>query len=105
MVRHALSLAQYDVQEAENGLHALRILDADLPDLIILDLGLPLISGHMVRVEIAAHAHTRDIPVIVITGSVGDHAQLQVAHVLQKPFDVDRLMETVSGCIRSGLSA
>jgi two-component system KDP operon response regulator KdpE len=100
MVRHALSLAQYDVQEAGNGLHALRILDADPPDLVILDLGLPLISGNMVRVELAAHAHTRDIPVIVITGSVGDHDLLQVACVVQKPFDIDRLMITVSACIR-----
>jgi two-component system KDP operon response regulator KdpE len=102
MVRHALTLAQYDVQEAGDGLQALRLLDTDPPDAVILDLGLPVISGHAVRAEIAAHAHTRDIPVIVITGSAGEHDGLGVACVLRKPFEVDQLVKTVRGCIASG---
>jgi DNA-binding response OmpR family regulator len=102
MVRHALTLAQYDVQEAGDGLAALRLLDTDPPDAVILDLGLPIISGHAVRAEIAAHAHTRGIPVIVITGTAGDHDGLGVACVLRKPFEVDQLVRTVRECITSG---
>jgi DNA-binding response OmpR family regulator len=102
MVRHALTLAQYDVQEAGDGLMALRLLDTDPPDAVILDLGLPIISGQAVRAEIAAHAHTRDIPVIVITGTAGEHDGLGVACVLRKPFEVDQLVRTVRGCIASG---
>ena len=102
MVRHALILAQYDVQEAGDGLQALRLLDTDPPDAVILDLGLPIISGQAVRAEIAAHAHTRDIPVIVITGTAGEHDGLGVACVLRKPFEVDQLVRTVRGCIASG---
>ena len=102
MVRHALALAQYDVQEAGDGLRALRLLDTDPPDAVILDLGLPIIGGHAVRAEIAAHAHTRDIPVIVMTGTAGEHDGLGVACVLRKPFEVDQLVRTVRGCIASG---
>ena len=102
MVRHALTLAQYDVQEAGDGLQALRLLDTDPPDAVILDLGLPIISGQAVRAEIAAHAQTRDIPVIVITGSAGEHDGLGVACVLRKPIEVDQLVKTVRGCIASG---
>ena len=102
MIRHALTLAQYDVQEAGDGLVALRLLDTDPPDAIILDLGLPIISGHAVRAEIAAHAHTRDIPVIIITGTAGEHDGLGVACVLRKPIEVDQLVRTVRACIRSG---
>jgi DNA-binding response OmpR family regulator len=102
MVRHALTLAQYDVQEAGDGLAALRLLDTDPPDAVILDLGLPIISGHAVRAEIAAHAHTRDIPVIVITGGAGDHDGLGVACVLRKPVELDQLIRTVRECIASG---
>lgn len=102
MVRHALNLAQYDVQEAGDGLQALRLLDTDPPDAVILDLGLPIISGQAVRAEIAAHAHTRDIPVIVITGTAGEYDGLGVACVLRKPFEVDQLVKTVRGCIASG---
>lgn len=102
MVRHALTLAQYDVQEAGDGLAALRLLDTDPPDAVILDLGLPIISGHAVRAEIAAHAHTRDIPVIVMTGSAGEHDGLGVACVLRKPVELDQLIRTVRECIASG---
>jgi two-component system sensor histidine kinase/response regulator len=102
MVRHALTLAQCDVQEAGDGLAALRLLDTDPPDAVILDLGLPIISGHAVRAEIAAHAHTRDIPVIVITGAAGDHDGLGVACVLRKPVELDQLVRTVRECIASG---
>ena len=95
-------LGQFDVQEAGDGLQALRILDGGKPDAVILDLDLPLLSGQAVRAEIAAHAHTRDIPVIVITASAGDHAGLGVACVVQKPFDPNALVRTVRACIASG---
>jgi DNA-binding response OmpR family regulator len=102
LIRHALTVAQYDVQEAGNGLHALRQIDASPPDAVILDLGLPIISGQAVLAEIAAHAHTRQIPVIVITGIPGEHDSLGAACVLRKPFDVDQLVKTVRACIASG---
>lgn len=101
MICHALTLAQYDVQEAGDGLNALRLLDTDPPDAVILDLTLPIISGHTVRAEIAAHAHTRDISVIIITGTPGDHEVLSVACVLRKPFEVDQLVRTVRRCLAS----
>lgn len=105
MIRHALSFAGYDVQEAGDGLHALRLLDTDPPDAVILDLGLPIISGHTVRAEIAAHAHTRDIAVIIITGTTGDHEVLGVACVLMKPFEMEQLIKTVRRCVDSGSAA
>jgi DNA-binding response OmpR family regulator len=104
MLRTALAFAHYDVQEAGDGLHALRLLDNDPPDAVILDLGLPFISGYTVRAEIAAHAHTRDIPVIVITGTPGDHDRLDVACVLQKPFEMDALVNAVRSCVAAGRS-
>jgi DNA-binding response OmpR family regulator len=102
MIRHALTFAEYDVQEAGNGLHALRQIDNNAPDAVILDLGLPIISGQAVLAEIAAHAHTRQIPVIVITGLPGEHDRLGAACVLRKPFEVDQLVKTVRACIASG---
>jgi DNA-binding response OmpR family regulator len=102
MLRYALMLDGFDVQEAGDGLDALRLLDGTVPDAVILDLGLPVVSGHAVRQEIAAQAHMRHIPVIVVTGQPGPHDTLDVACVLQKPISTDQLIRTVRSCIASG---
>jgi two-component system KDP operon response regulator KdpE len=101
MIRYALTFAQFDVTEAGNGLHALRQIDAHPPDAIILDLGLPIVSGQTVLAEIAAHAHTKHIPVVVITGTAGNHRGLGAVCVVRKPFDVDELIKTVRDCVPS----
>lgn len=102
MFRQMLSFGGYEVLEAGDGLHALHAIDASPPDAVILDLGLPVISGHAVRQELAAHAHTRQIPVIVVTGQSGDHDRLDAACVLRKPVSPERLLHVVRTCIASG---
>jgi CheY-like chemotaxis protein len=101
LFRTALSLGGYRVQEAGDGLEALKLLDSNPPDLVVLDLGLPLVSGHEVREEIAAQAHTRHIPIVVVTGSPVVPATLDVACVLYKPVSVDELLRTVTRCIEA----
>jgi DNA-binding response OmpR family regulator len=98
--RIALSLAGYRVQEAGDVLSAVRLLDISPPNLVILDLGLPFISGHAIRQEIAAHAHTRDIPIIIVTGSSME-APPAVACVLRKPVSPDELVAAVKHSLTS----
>jgi DNA-binding response OmpR family regulator len=101
MFRTALALAGFDVLEAGNGLDALRVLDANPPQAVILDLGLPIMSGEAVRQEIAAHAHTRHVPVIIVTGQPGTHEALDAACLLRKPVSPERLVHVVKTCIAS----
>lgn len=59
---------QYKVKIANNGEKALRIAQADpLPDLILLDIMMPGLSGYDVIRELKAHPPTREIPVMFIT--------------------------------------
>lgn len=102
MFRTALSLAGYNVVEAGDGLDALRILDTNPPHAVVLDLGLPILSGAAVRQEIEAHAHTRHVPVIIVTGQPGTHADLGADCVLRKPVSPDRLVHVVKSCIAAG---
>jgi len=102
MFRHALTFAGFDVQEVGDGLAALRAIEADRPHGIVLDLGLPLVSGHTVLQDVAAQAHTRQIPVVVVTGQPGDHDGLEVACVLRKPVSPDELVIVVRRCLASG---
>ncbi len=102
LFRTALTLAGFDVVEAGDGMEALRWIDHSPPDLVILDLLLPRISGLVVQQEIAAHAVTRNIPIVVITGSTITATDLQVACFLRKPVSPDQLVDAVRNCLTSG---
>jgi CheY-like chemotaxis protein len=102
MFKTALAFAGFRVLEAGNGFYALQWLDTDPPDLVVLDLGLPVLSGQVVREEIAAQVHTRHIPIVIVTALVGPHDALNVSCVLQKPVTADRLIETIRRCLAAG---
>jgi CheY-like chemotaxis protein len=99
LFRTALALSGYDVIEAGNGLEALKRIDHSPPDLVILDLMLPDLSGIVVQQEIAAQAITRQIPIVVITGSAIEPGTLNVACFLRKPVSPDQLIATVRTCL------
>ena len=101
MYRTALSFAGFDIIEAEDGLSALRSLDQYSVDVAVLDLMLPTLSGLAVQQEIAAHAHTRNIQVIIVTGSTMNLDHVDVSCVLRKPISPDRLIDAVKGCLGS----
>ena len=97
--RYALAIAGYAVTEASDGIQALRHLEVERPDLIVLDLSLPLLSGLDVQAEIAAHAHTRDIPVVIVTGSNAQLDGVSVECVLRKPVSPDHVASVVAKCL------
>jgi DNA-binding response OmpR family regulator len=100
LFRAALMLAGYTVVTASDGFEALQYIDADPPSLVVVDLGLPRVSGRDVVREVAANASTARIPIVVVTGEPEhlDHADL--ACVLRKPFDPDDLVATVRTCLQ-----
>jgi DNA-binding response OmpR family regulator len=101
--RTALTLAGYEVREAGDGYEALKLLDAQSPDLVVLDLGLPVFSGHAVLDELAAQADTRHIPVVIVTGAASAKTdQLHAECVLTKPITSDRLLDVVRTCLAGG---
>lgn len=97
--RSALIIEGFTVVTASDGIDALRRIETRIPDLIVLDLGLPHLSGHDLRREISAHPHTRHIPVVVVTGQAnvdcGDFDR-----VLPKPVDAAMLVAAVEECLQ-----
>ena len=102
MYRAALGFGGFNVVEASDSLTALHFLDQSLPDVVVLDLMLPTVSGLIVQQEIAAHAHTRDIPIVIVTGSDMCLDHVDVPCVLRKPVSPDRLVNAVRNCLLSG---
>ncbi|HET9266397.1 MAG TPA: response regulator [Vicinamibacterales bacterium] len=101
MYRTALTLAGLEVHDAGDGLDALRQIDQTTPEIIVLDLVLPDISGLDLRQEIAAHAHTRDIPLVIVTDGL-DPGMLNAPCVLRRPVSPEQLVSTVLSCLSSG---
>jgi DNA-binding response OmpR family regulator len=104
MYRLALAMAGFDVDEAADGIDALRIIENRLPDLVILDLILQVLDGLSVQQELAAGPDTAKIPIVVVTGSNIPTETLKVARVLKKPIMPDELIRTVRYCLQSGRS-
>ncbi len=63
----ALSRAGYEVSTAADGEEALKVANDKLPDIILLDMLLPKISGPDVLKALKANPATKDIPVIVLS--------------------------------------
>jgi len=94
----------YMLLAAENGAKAVQVATREQPDLILLDLQMPIMDGAKALSLLKRGDVTQSIPVIMIT-TVGDEAQRTqllaagAAHVLTKPIDPVSLL----GAIRSTL--
>jgi CheY-like chemotaxis protein len=94
----ALRAAGHEVRDAADGLDALRSVEALRPDVVVLDLNLPRLSGPDVLAELEAHAETRWIPVVVVTGTSLHPMNRNIQWHLRKPVTTDELLEAVDRC-------
>jgi CheY-like chemotaxis protein len=77
------------VEEAANGSEGLERIAAHMPDLVLLDLMMPVMHGFEFMQRLRADAATRELPVVVLTAkdlsaSEREFLQLHTDHVLQK---------------------
>jgi len=87
---------------AENGLIALRQLTSgsSVPDLILLDLNMPVMNGRQFLGEIKKHEHMKNIPVIILSNSSDEATIIETkllgaADFITKPNKLSLLEETL----------
>ena len=100
----ALTMQGYEVATAANGREAMALLRRWRPDLIVLDLMMPVMDGWNFRVE-QRRAGYDDVPVLVLTASrnaADSNDALGAAERLQKPFDLRHLLDTISRLAQQG---
>jgi CheY-like chemotaxis protein len=96
-----LADAGYQVETAANGLRALeRLRRGDLPQLVLLDLMMPVMDGTQLRGLMLEDPALRDIPVIIVTAHRED-PQLPCAQRLLKPVPFEDLLAAVDRVLRS----
>jgi len=94
-----LKKAGYEVTTATNGLEALELAQELVPDLMLLDLRIPIITGLEVCLKVKSDEKLKHIPVILFTASV-QNMDTKVKEVgaddyLIKPFNPEQLLEKV----------
>ena len=67
ILRDLLTSTGYELIEAENGEEALAALEKQRPDLILMDIQIPIIDGYEVTRRIKANPALRSIPIIAVT--------------------------------------
>jgi two-component system, OmpR family, KDP operon response regulator KdpE len=78
------------VQTATNGHEGLRLIQDSLPDLAILDFGLPDLRGDALLAQLRQDGTTQKIPVFMVTGNkeIGHCEELGANKIFYKPFNV-----------------
>lgn len=98
-----LERAGYRVLQAHNGAEGVRLARRSRPDLIIMDLSMPVLDGWGAVAELKADPRTADIPVLALSAHVvvnGDYRRSQeagFAAYLTKPVEPKHVLEEVRG--------
>jgi len=99
ILQFTLRHAGYDVHLAYDGKEALEKVSQLQPDLVILDLMLPLVDGYKVCNTIKQKDGTSHIPVIILTARDLSTLELEepilADRFMQKPFNTEKLIETI----------
>ena len=97
LVRDVLEVEGYAVDLAEDGFSALRRIEADRPDCVVLDIMMPGMDGHGVLSRIRSGEGGSTLPVVMLTAAADDSQAWQawsggVDYFLAKPFDPSELL-------------
>jgi CheY-like chemotaxis protein len=94
----------YRVARARHGVEALGRVADERPDVVLLDLMMPVMDGVAFSVELRKRPQDRDVPIVVISaeGNPQRVASVGAAGYLAKPFDIDVLLAHVATLTRAG---
>ena len=67
MIGRYLQIQGFDVITAVDGAEAVALAQSQLPDLILMDMGLPILSGWQATAQLKAAPDTRAIPIVALT--------------------------------------
>jgi two-component system cell cycle response regulator DivK len=100
IIRDMLSAFDYELAEAENGVEALAAVAKQKPDLILMDIQLPIMDGYEATRRIKADPATKGIPIITVTSYAlsGDEHQARAAgcdDFVPKPYSPRQLLAKI----------
>lgn len=105
IVKKAFKDYDCDMFEAENGVEGLATAAKDKPDLIVLDITMPVMNGIEMLAKLKEEADLKDIPVIMLTAESGKDNVMQIVKMgvkdyMVKPFKGQDLIDRVQKIIK-----
>jgi two-component system, cell cycle response regulator DivK len=100
ILRDLLTSRGYELVEAKDGEQALALAQRQRPDLILMDVQIPVIDGYEVTRRIKSNPALRDIPIIVVTSYAlsGDESKARAAGCngyVSKPYSTRQLLAKI----------
>ena len=105
-IQYRLKFSEFDVITASNGKEGLEKAQKEKPDIVLLDINMPIMDGHEMLERLKSNPDLKDTPVIMLTAysdkrdivKASDHG---VADYVTKPFDFAELMEKISNALEN----
>ena len=105
IVKKAFNPYNCELFEGENGVEGLAIAAKEMPDLIILDITMPVMTGIEMLGKLKAESDLKDIPVIMLTAESGKENVMQIVKMgvkdyIVKPFKGEQLIERAQNILK-----
>lgn len=107
LIKASLKKTEYTTLLAASGKEALSICETDKPDLILLDIAMPMMDGYQVCEKLKQGANTKDIPVLFLTGKDLDprgiierYESLGACGYIPKPSTLKELLDKIKEILR-----
>lgn len=105
IVKKAFKPYNCELFEGENGVEGLAIAAKELPDLIILDITMPVMTGIEMLGKLKAENALKNIPVIMLTAESGKENVMQIVKMgvkdyIVKPFKGEQLIERAKNILK-----
>jgi len=104
MIKAVLEKSGYEVMTASDGMQALAIVKIKKPDLMIVDLTMPVMDGWRLSMKVRQDEGCPDLPIIVLSGLIAreeNHFEPNEPYTIYipKPFDIMKLADRVKAIL------
>ena len=105
LLKQGLEMLGYSVLEASNGQEAVDIADREHPDLILMDLDLPILDGIAATQRIRQQSHMEGVPIVAVTAYPMSYSRVKAFakgcnEYMAKPIDMSELANLVNRYLR-----
>lgn len=109
-VKRALEAFDVEVLEAENGQVGYEVATRDRPDLILLDITMPVMNGHELLQKLRAEEAFKQIPIVMLSADLSKDTMIKMAKsgsndYIPKPFKPEIIVEKVETFLKRELKA
>ena len=106
LTRRVLQSHGYEVLTLNDGENALETIKKESPDLVLMDMIMPIKDGAQICQEMKSDTSVRHIPVILTTGQMIEKSEYSqegltgVDDYLMKPFEIDELLAKIGNLLK-----